>query len=173
MTVGALIFASPGAAAHLAQANKPPPRTCLEPVYRWIGKTIDEPSVVLARDRENSCIPVYSADANVVSIRGGRLISEREELEKVSSEKVEIPERALEAYRFSNATELDEDLVRLIQRNRVDYVLVTRPNLERDIESGIRQGGEILSRTDSPKGKYNVYRVNQRELEAYLEAQDR
>lgn len=173
VTVGALIFASPGAAAHLAQANKPPPRTCLEPVYRWIGKTIDEPSVVLARDRENSCIPVYSADANVVSIRGGRLISEREELEKVSSEKVEIPERALEAYRFSNATELDEDLVRLIQRNRVDYVLVTRPNLERDIESGIRQGGEILSRTDSPKGKYNVYRVNQRELEAYLEAQDR
>src|SRR3712207_2886883 len=57
-------------------------RSCVDEIFTWLGRAMDGPSVVLAPDLENTCIPAYSADANVVSLRGGSILGVLPELEE-------------------------------------------------------------------------------------------
>ncbi len=56
-----------------------------DPVFGWMRDNIKEPSVVLAPDAENTCIPAYSASANVVSLRGGLILDVLPALERRAS----------------------------------------------------------------------------------------
>ncbi|HEU4494981.1 MAG TPA: DUF6077 domain-containing protein, partial [Rubrobacteraceae bacterium] len=56
------------------QEGGPAGRSCLSPIYPWLGGILNRPSVVLAPDLENTCIPAYSANANVVTLRGGSIL---------------------------------------------------------------------------------------------------
>ncbi|MDQ3864307.1 MAG: DUF6077 domain-containing protein, partial [Actinomycetota bacterium] len=47
---------------------------CFDPIFAWMGDHITHPSVVLAPDAENTCIPAYSASVNVVSLRGASVL---------------------------------------------------------------------------------------------------
>src|SRR3712207_2769745 len=75
-------------------------RSCFDPIYYWMRDHITEPSVVLAPDLENTCIPAYSASANVVSLRGGLILEVLPELERRTDGGVSVPQGALDVQRF-------------------------------------------------------------------------
>lgn len=101
------------------------PSVRLDPVFWWMGRNITEPAVVLAPDSENLVIPAYSADANVVSFRGAKVLDNLADLERVSGEKIDVPQGARDVQAFySDAT--PERRREILRRHNVDYVLVPR-----------------------------------------------
>lgn len=169
---GSLYYAMPSINVHLARVannagSKAIMRTsCKHPIYRWLDETITTPSVVLARSNENTCIPVHSANANVVDVRGGVLIKNEAVLEKWSSEDIEISQRALDAQKFAATRTVNEELIRILKRNEVDYVLVGKRALIKDIDEETERGLSGFTRMDTPGKGYAVYRVDLEELEA-------
>lgn len=101
------------------------PSVRLDPVFWWMGRNITEPAVVLAPDSENLVIPAYSADANVVSFRGAKVLDNLADLERVSGKEIDVPQGARDVQAFySDATpEMRREILR---RHNVDYVLVSR-----------------------------------------------
>jgi hypothetical protein len=61
---------------------------------------IEETSVVLAPDLENTCIPAYSAKANVVSLRGGLLLRVLPALQSRAPGRIEVPQGTLDVRNF-------------------------------------------------------------------------
>jgi hypothetical protein len=74
--------------------------TCFAPVFTWLSDNVTKPSVVLAPDTQNDCIPAYSAEANVVSVRGSQVLNHLEALERRAGRKIKVPQRALDQRRF-------------------------------------------------------------------------
>jgi hypothetical protein len=172
LVAGSLYFAAPEIKAHLARSAASSEgraaasnASCLHPVYGWMKENITEPSVVLARDRENICIPVHSANANLVSLRGGMLIRNQELLEERSSQEITIPQRAVDAQKFATKRTVDEELIRILERYEVDYVLVGKPPLERAIERDLEKGSSGFTKMDTPGKGYSLYKVNLQKLE--------
>jgi hypothetical protein len=96
--------------------------TCFAPVFPWIRDNVEEPSVVLAPDTQNTCIPAYSAKANVVSVRGSQVLAHLEALERRAGRKIEVPQRALDVQTFFQAATPQERWQILI-RDKVNYVM--------------------------------------------------
>ncbi|CAN5886548.1 hypothetical protein BH23ACT11_BH23ACT11_23820 [soil metagenome] len=172
LVAGALYYATPSINTHLARnagsaGSKATMRTsCTHPVYRWLDKTITTPSVVLARSNDNTCIPVYSANANLVDVRGGVLITNEAVLERVTGQEIEISRRAVDVRQFATTRTVDEELISILKRYEVDYVLVGKPPLARDIDERIKSGSSGFTRMAPPGKGYAVYEVNLQELEA-------
>jgi hypothetical protein len=119
-----------------------------EPVFGWMRDNIREPSVVLAPDAENTCIPAYSASANVVSLRGGLILDVLPALERRAPRQIDVPQRVLDVRRFFHDSTLQEEILRCYE---VDYVLLyANPSLRRQLENlpgitAIETPGEIYS----------------------------
>jgi hypothetical protein len=96
--------------------------TCFAPFFPWIRDNITKPSVVLAPDTQNTCIPAYSAKANVVSVRGSQVLVHLEALERRAGRKIKVPQRALDVQTFFQAATPQERL-QILKNYHVDYVM--------------------------------------------------
>ena len=132
---------------------------CFDPIFGWMQNNIKEPSVVLAPDAENTCIPAYSAQANVVSLRGAILRRVLPALKKRAPGQINVPQGALDVRNFYFRSTLGEKL-RIIQRHEVDHVMVP---------SGSPLNGPLKSQPgftaiDTPGERYTLYAVNRSKL---------
>jgi Family of unknown function (DUF6077) len=145
-------------------------RSCFDPILPWLGDNMTQPGVVLAPDLENTCIPAYSAAANVVSLRGGSILGVLPKLEERTDGRVGIPEGVMDVWYFFHGP-TDEEMVGILRRNDVDYVMVpTRSRL------GERQGSRLYERleatpffikVDVPGRRYALFAVDRRKLERF------
>ena len=128
-----------------------------DPVFGWMRDNIEEPSVVIAPDAENTCIPAYSASANVVSLRGGLILDVLPALERRAPGQIDVPQRVLDVRRFFHGATLREEVLR---RYEVDYVLLyDNPSLERQLE---KLPG--ITAIETPGEGYSLYAVDTRSL---------
>ena len=135
------------------------PGARLDPVFWWMGRNITEPAVVLAPDSENLVIPAYSAEANVVSFRGAKVLDNLADLERVSGEKIDVPQGARDVRTFyGDAT--PEERRAILRRHDADYVLVSRFS---PLAPGLNQtpGLRLL---ETPVRNYVLFAVNRDEL---------
>jgi hypothetical protein len=137
-------------------------RSCFDPILPWLGDSVRQPSVVLAPDLENTCIPAYSASANVVSLRGGSILGVLPELEERTGGRVEVPRGVMDVwYFFHRPTE--EEIVRILRRYEVDYVMVHRRSR---LDERLADLPFFLA-TNSPGQTYAFYVVDQTKLAEY------
>jgi len=142
-----------------AVANGRSPDMCFDPAFHWIRDHVQEASVVLAPDLENTCIPAYSAEANVVSLRGGLLLRVLPALHNRVPGRVEVPQGTLDVRSFFYASTPEEKL-RILDRYGADYVMV-RADSPLDETLGSRPGFEVVY---TSAGGYDLYAVNRGEL---------
>jgi hypothetical protein len=135
------------------------PGPCFDPIFNWMQDNIEKTSVVLAPDKENTCIPAYSARANVVSLRGGLLLGVLPALEKRVPGQIEVPQGVLDVRNFYLHSTL-EGKIRIIQRYRADYLMVrTNSPLKRQLK---HQPG--FTPINIPSDQYILYAVNRSKL---------
>jgi hypothetical protein len=114
-----MAVATPASIAAAEDVHEP---TCFAPVFSWIRDNITNPSVVLAPDRQNTCIPAYSAKANVVSVRGSQVFDHLQALARRAGRKIEVPRRALDQRRFFwGAT--PQERWQILRHYNLDYVM--------------------------------------------------
>jgi hypothetical protein len=99
--------------------------TCFAPIFPWIRDNITKPSVMLAPDTQNTCIPAYSAKANVVSVRGSQVLVHLQALEHRAGRKIKVPQRALDVQTFFQAATPQERL-QILNKYHVDYVMANQ-----------------------------------------------
>ena len=118
--------------------------TCFDPVFRWMQDEITEFTTVLAPPVENSCIPAYSANADVVTLRG---ISRNNRVE-------------LNLSQFYSSYTVDEQDERFLRRQEIGYVLVPASSpLNAQLQH--LPGFAAL---ENPGDRYKLYRVDQSAL---------
>jgi Family of unknown function (DUF6077) len=128
-----------------------------EPVFGWVRDNIREPSVVLAPDAENTCIPAYSASANVVSLRGGLILDVLPALERRAPRQIDVPQRVLDVRTFFHDS---PPQVEILRRYEVDYVLLyANPSLSRQL--GNLPG---ITAIETPGENYSLHAVESRKL---------
>jgi hypothetical protein len=133
---------------------------CFDPIFRWMQNNIEEPSVVLAPDAENTCIPAYSAQANVVSLRGAILRRVLPALEKRAPGQIEVPQGALDVHNFFSHSTVKEK-IRIIQRYEVDYVMVPSGSPL----NGVLKSQPGFTAIDTPAQRYSLYAVSRIKLD--------
>jgi hypothetical protein len=115
--------ASMAAVEKVHEAGRPPyDGACFAPVLPWIRNNITKPSVVLAPDRQNTCIPAYSAKANVMSVRGSQVLDHLQALERRAGRKIKVPQRALDQRSFFWGATPRERL-QILRHYNVGYVM--------------------------------------------------
>ncbi len=134
--------------------------TCSDPIFRWMQANVKEPSVVLAPDAENTCIPAYSAKANVVSLRGRMVLKDLPALERLASGQIDVPQGALDVKRFFSSSALGDDKLAILHRYEVDYVML-RANSPLNEQIRSQPGFTAI---DTPGKKYSLYAVDRRRL---------
>ncbi len=129
--------------------------TCSDPIFRWMHANVKERGVVLAPDAENTCIPAYSASANVVSLRGGTVLGVLPALEERAPGQIEVPQGALDVRRFFSGPSPEEG-IQILRRYEVDYVLLyTNPSLGEQL--GHLPG---ITAIETPGERYSLYAVD-------------
>lgn len=118
--------------------------SCFDPVFPWMQDNITESTTVLAPYEENSCIPAYDAEANVVALRG---LSRGNQAEQ-------------ELFDFYGSYTVSAQDEQLLRREGVGYVLVSA-NSPLDAQLGHLPGFTAL---DSPGVRYRLYSVDQDSL---------
>jgi Family of unknown function (DUF6077) len=145
----------------------PEGRSCVEPIFPWLGGALDRPSVVLAPDLENTCIPAYSADANVVSLRGGSILGVLPELEERTGGRVEVPQGVSDVRTFFNGP-TDEEMVEVLQRHDVDYVMVPTTSrydkFQRSRLYGRLRSTPLFVEANVPGQGYGLFAVDKRRI---------
>jgi hypothetical protein len=96
--------------------------TCFAPALPWIRDNVKKPSVVLAPDTQNDCIPAYSSKANVVSVRGSQVLAHLEALERRVGRKIKVPQRALDVQKFFRGA-TQQERSQILRHYKVDYVM--------------------------------------------------
>jgi hypothetical protein len=139
-------------------------RSCFDPIFGWMGINITEPSVVLAPDLENTCIPAYSASANVLSLRGGLILDVLPALEERTDGRVRVPRGAQDVRAFFSRPTSGE-VNRILRRHEVDYVMV--PTVKPRLNRLLRSLPGIIP-TNNPEQGYRLYVVDHRKLDEYL-----
>jgi Family of unknown function (DUF6077) len=152
------------------QNGGPAGRSCVAPVYPWLGEILDRPSVVLAPDLENTCIPAYAANANVVTLRGGSILGVLPELEERTGGRVEVPQGVTDVRIFFSGP-TDEEMVAILRRYDVDYVLVPTGSRLGDRERSLLydrlRSTPLFVEWRTPGDGYAVFAVDERRLEAF------
>ena len=160
LTVAAApVSAGKAAAVYEAIAGTRDPGMCFDPAFRWIGDHVEEKSVVLAPDLENTCIPAYSANANVVSLRGGLLLRVLPALQSRAPGRVDVPRGTLDVRAFFYDSTPDEKL-RILERYDADYVMV-RAGVPLDETLRSRPG---FAAVYASPGGYSMYAVDRERL---------
>ena len=139
---------------------RPAGRSCLDPIFPWLRDSITKTSVVLAPDLENTCIPAYSSDANVVSLRGGSILGVLPELEERTGGRIEVPQGISDVRAFYHSP-TDQEIVEILRRYDVDYLMVP---LKSRLHGQLRDMPFFIA-TNNPRGAYALYVVDQRKLE--------
>lgn len=93
-----------------------------DPVFRWMQHNIKKPSVIMAKDPDNLAIAAYSANANVVSLRGDRLLQNLDALERRVGRKIKVPQGELDVHKFYSEPPSRESY-QILRRHKVDYVM--------------------------------------------------
>ena len=159
-----MVAAAPASAARVRdvyRATEIPPtvQSRFDPVFGWMHDHIGKPSVVLAPDLVNVCIPAYSSEANVVSLRGEQILRHLAALKQLVPGQIEAPQRALDVREFFHRSTLEEK-IRIIERYKVDYVMV---RADSPIDGTLkRQPG--FTAIDTPGERYSLYAVNRQRL---------
>jgi hypothetical protein len=150
-----------GARSVYRAAEVPPTKgSRFDPIFVWMQNHITEPSIVLAPDPVNTCIPAYSAQTNVVSLRGEQVLKHLDALRRRAPGEIEVPQGALDVHSFYHRSTL-EDKIQIIQRYDVDYVMVPADSpLDRTLK-----GQTGFSPTDAPGERYNLYAVDRSKLD--------
>jgi Family of unknown function (DUF6077) len=147
----------------------PAGRSCLNPIFPWLGDNLSRPGVVLAPDLENTCIPAYSVAANVVSLRGGSILGVLPQLEERTGGRVEVPQGVSDVRTFFHGP-TDEEMVDILRRHDVDYVMIpTRSRLGEHQRSRLYErlaSMSLFTETNAPGQRYALFVVNHRKLEA-------
>ncbi len=152
--------ASPSALAGLKEVRGEGGEGRSDPVFWWLHRNIDKPSVILATDPTNTAIPAFSADANVISFRGAPVLEKLSELEKLSGENIEVKQGSLDVQTFFEGPTINE-AYDILRRNKVDYVMV-------------RSGGPLASsmedkppfnELDTPSEGYAIFAVDREKLD--------
>lgn len=155
MVAAAPVSAGKAMAVYQAVGGARSPGMCFDPAFRWVRDHVEEASVVLAPDLENTCIPAYSAEANVVSLRGGLLLRVLPALRGRAPGGVEVPQGTLDVRSFFYGSTPEEKL-RILARYDADYVMV-RAGSPLNETLGSRPG--FATAYTSPGG-YSLYAVN-------------
>lgn len=137
------------------------PHSCFDPIFGWLQRNIDEPSVVLAPDGENTCIPAYSARVNVLSVRGTLVLEPLPKLEERVAGEIEVPQGALDVRRFFTGP-TPQETVEILDRYGVDYVLL-RKGSPRNTQLAETPGFNVI---ETPSRRYALYEVDRRRISA-------
>jgi len=130
------------------------------PIFSWMGDNIEKPGVVMAPDYMNISIPAYSAQANVVSSRGGLILRILPALQRRAPGKIDVPQGALDVRDFYHRSSREER-IQIIKRQKVDYVMArSRTRLSINLN---RQPG--LTLLDTAGKGYRLYAVDRGKLE--------
>ena len=127
----------------------------VDPIYPWFRDEISSPKVVLASDLLGARIPAYSAQANVVSRRGGLVLNVLPELEERVPGGIEVPRGAVDVRKFFNGTSLERG-AEILRRHDVDLVMVEAGS-SLDAALGRRPGFEPRA---EPSDRYDLYAVD-------------
>jgi Family of unknown function (DUF6077) len=130
-----------------------------DPIYPWFRDELRSPVVVLAPDIQSARIPAYSSEANVVSRRGGLVLSVLPELEERAPGQIEVPQGSIDVRDFYGGTTLQKGM-EILRRNRVDYVMVTQ-DTQIDATLDRLPGFEPV---DVPSDRYDLYSVDREKL---------
>ena len=172
MVTGLLVATAPlsvtGAAKVYGTRELPGYRAfCFDPAFGWIKSNIMEPSVVLAPDVENTCIPAHSGSLDVVSLRGKPVLDRLSELRQVSGAEIKVPQGAKDVRAFFSGPNLEEGIP-ILRRHEVDYVLIrkTFPPGGKLIPpfGGRLEGVPGFTAVDVPGERYVLYKVNREKL---------
>ncbi|HEX6709666.1 MAG TPA: DUF6077 domain-containing protein [Rubrobacter sp.] len=157
LTVAAVPQARPGMES--IQAHKEASRSSgaypADPIYPWFRDEIHSPVVVLAPDVQSARIPAYSSEANVVSRRGGLVLSVLSKLEKRVPGRIEVPQGSRDVQAFFSGTTLQKSM-EILRRNKVDYVMIPK-------DSALRGALDRLpgfEPVDEPSDRYDLYSVD-------------
>jgi hypothetical protein len=131
---------------------------CFDPAFHWMRDNIEETSVVLAPDLENTCIPAYSAKANVVSLRGGLLLKVLSALHSRAPGRIEVPQGTLDVRNFFYRSTPAEK-IRILDRYEAEYVMVPADS-PLNATLGSRPG---FAAVYTSAGGYSLYAVNRGE----------
>jgi hypothetical protein len=132
-----------------------------DPIYPWIRDSIEDPSVLLARDSANNVVPAYSSSLNVVSQRGEGMIRDRDELEKLAGSRINIPQRYLDVHSFFFGPTLDREAYGILRRYRADYLMVYADS---PLDERLKTLPGFSPVEDAPREKYSLYNVDLEKL---------
>ena len=132
-----------------------------DPIYPWIRNSIEDPSVLLARDSANNVVPAYSSSLNVVSQRGEGMIRDRDELEKLAGSRINIPQRYLDVHSFFFGPTLDREAYGILRRYRADYLMVYADS---PLDERLKTLPGFSPVEDAPREKYSLYNVDLEKL---------
>jgi Family of unknown function (DUF6077) len=138
-----------------------------DPIFYWMRDNIEGSSVVLAPDAENTCIPAYSASANVVSLRGAAVLDRLSALERRAPGQIEVPRRALDVQKFFRDS-TPEEKAEILRRYEVDYVMLRADSPLREYLEG-RPGFTVV---ETPGDWYTLYAVDLQRLGEPTKAPD-
>jgi hypothetical protein len=131
--------------------------TCFAPSFPWIRDNVAKPSVVLAPDTQNTCIPAYSAKVNVVSVRGSQVLAHLQALERRAGRKIEVPQRALDEQTFYQAA-TSKERWQILKNYKVDYVMAYQDS-PTDKRLRYLPGLDVVEASDE---YFDLYKVEQR-----------
>lgn len=131
----------------------------LDPLFWWMHRNINEPSVVLAPDEANTAIPSFSANANVVSFRGEPVLENLRALERLAGQPIKVRQGSLDVRDFYSGPTIGE-AYDILRRNRVDYVMVQAGGAL-DVQMKRLPG---FTRLDVPSRRYALFAVERDKL---------
>ena len=130
-----------------------------DPIFPWFRDEMNSPVVVLAPDIQSARIPAYSSEANVVSRRGGLVLTVLPQLENRAPGQIEVPQGSLDVREFFSGTTLQEG-VEILRRNDVDYVMVANDSQL----TGALDRLSGLTPVETPSERYALYAVDLQKL---------
>lgn len=131
-----------------------------DPVFWWLHRNLEEPSVILATDPVNTALPAFSSNANVISLRGKPVLESLEELERVSGQRIEVPQGSIDVRDFFSGPTVSE-AYDILRRNKVDYVLVGNDGpLANSMEDKVP-----FTLIGTPSKRYDLFAVDRKKLE--------
>lgn len=146
-----------------ARESEAPPLSSsfFDPIFPWLRENIGEPGVLLAPDKENTAIPAYSPNLDVVSFRGAPVLDNLEELEEITGTEIETDQGSLDVRSFfSNPALTLEERASILRRNEVDYVMAfSGTPLDDYLE--LLPG---FTRVETPSERYALFEVDIEEL---------
>jgi len=147
-----------------SQSNRMPPENLgvgFDPIYPWLRDNVDEPSVLMAPDVTNTIIPAWSANANVISLRGGLLFPVLEKLQARTNNAIQPPEGSLAVFAFYHITPDPRDKLELLRRHNADYVMVIEGSR---VEERLQDIPGVTPIKTPPSSRYNLYDVDQKRI---------